>query len=453
MKLAKKIIGWIITIYAVLFALILLPSAASIISLLIAAIALPIAKVKETFHKLIPKKWARVLLAAFLVIIWLFAIGSTSSSEPPDPTFPTSASTEPSDTHSTTLPNNTHDTTSPADTSVPDESHLATSNTVPTSSVTNNTVPQESSFEVHYIDVGQADAALVLCDGHAMLIDGGNAADSNLIYTYLKKHSVSHLDYIVATHAHEDHVGGLSGALNYATVGKAYCPVTSYDSKAFSNFVNNLSKQGISISVPKAGDYFHLGSAEVQILGPITSSGDANSTSIVLRIVYRETSFLFTGDAERAEERDILNAGYSLESTVLKVGHHGSDTSTTYPFLREIMPQYAVISVGKDNSYGHPTEDTLSRLRDADVTVYRTDMQGDIICTSDGKAVHFTVSRNANADTLGSIGSNSTQTTPPTTESPTTVPPTTAPLPLSLPLLKHPLHSRRRLSPRGPIIY
>lgn len=256
-----------------------------------------------------------------------------------------------------------------------------------------------STFEIHYIDVGQGDSALVLCDGQSMLIDGGEASESSKIYSYLKSSGVSQLDYMVATHAHSDHIGGLSGALNYATVGIAYCPVTEYDSKTFSSLLKYLDAQGVGITVPTAGDTFALGSAVVQVLGPQKAYDDPNDTSIVLRVVYGDTSFLFTGDAERTAEADILEAGYDLNSTVLKVGHHGSDTSTSYPFLREIMPEYAVIQVGKDNSYGHPTEDTLSRLRDADVKVYRNDLQGTIICTSDGKAVSFSTERNESVQT------------------------------------------------------
>ena len=260
-------------------------------------------------------------------------------------------------------------------------------------------LPKDSTFEVHYLDVGQGDCSLILCDGHAMLIDGGEASESSKVYAYLKAHGVNHLDYLVATHAHSDHIGGLSGALNYATVDTAFCPVTEYDSKTFSSLVKYLGNQGLSITVPSAGESFMLGSAYVQVLGPQGTYDDPNDMSIVLKVTYGETSFLFTGDAERTAEADILDAGYDLSATVLKVGHHGSDTSTSYPFLREIMPEYAVIQVGEDNSYGHPAEDTLSRLRDADVKVYRNDLQGNIICTSDGKTVSFTIVKNESVQT------------------------------------------------------
>ncbi len=254
---------------------------------------------------------------------------------------------------------------------------------------------ENSTFEVVFLDVGEADAALVLCDGQTMLIDGGNSDDSDLVYTFLKDREIRHLDYIVCSHPHEDHVGGLSGALNFADAGTAFCPVTEYDSKAFRSFVKYL--KDTPITVPNAGDSFRLGSAEVRILGPVSKADSVNNNSIVLRIVYGNTSFLFTGDAEFEEEGTLLDSGCDLASTVLKVGHHGAYYSTGYRFLREVNPAFAVISCG-ENEYGHPTEGTLGRLRDADVAVYRTDLQGTVICRSDGDAVTFSVERNPDAD-------------------------------------------------------
>ena len=260
-------------------------------------------------------------------------------------------------------------------------------------------VEEGGSFQIHFIDVGQADAALVICDGHYMLIDGGNAEDSDLVYAYLERHGAKHLDYMVASHAHEDHIGGLSGALNYAAVDTAFCPVTEYSSKVFQNMVKYLGEQGKSLTVPAPGDKFSLGSAQVEILGPVKEYDDTNDTSIVLRIDYGETSFLFTGDMETGAERDLLDSGADVRATVLKAGHHGSDTSTSYQFLRAVMPQYNVISVGEGNSYGHPSDEVLSRFRDAGTEVYRTDMQGHIIAKSDGKTVTFTTEKEAGTAT------------------------------------------------------
>ncbi len=265
----------------------------------------------------------------------------------------------------------------------------------------------EHTFAIHYIDVGQDDAALVVCDDKTMLIDGGKPSASSIIYTYLKNLNIDYLDCIVASHADDDHIGGLSAPLAKMKVGNVIAPETEADTRSYNSLKTKTEEQGLTIQHPKPGDSMDLGSSKIEFYGPITESeSDRNNGSIVMKIIYGDTSFLFTGDAEREEEQEILNAGYDLSATVLKVGHHGSKNSTTYTFLREIMPQYAVISVG-DNSYGHPTEDTLSRLRDADVKVYRTDMQGDIIATSDGKTVTITTKKNADAETNPTVAEKS----------------------------------------------
>lgn len=268
----------------------------------------------------------------------------------------------------------------------------------------NTGTAQAGTLTVTWLDVGQGDAAVIQCGGQSMLIDGGKPEKSSYIYAWLQQHGLSYLDVIVATHVDADHIGGLSGALNYASVGTAYCPVTTGTTETFQSFVKYLAQRGKQITVPTAGETFALGGAQVQILGPLHRAEDSNDNSIVLKVRFGATSFLFTGDAERAEEQDLLNAGVNLQSTVLKVGHHGSDTSTSYPFLRAVAPQYAVISVGAGNSYGHPTEAVLSRLRDAGVTTFRTDMQGEITAVSDGQTINFSTAKNAAAETLANAG-------------------------------------------------
>ncbi len=244
-------------------------------------------------------------------------------------------------------------------------------------------LPEHSQLQILYIDVGQADAALLTCDGQTMLIDGGNVGDGQKIYSVLQDHRIQTLDYLVCTHAHEDHVGGLSAALSACNAETIFSPVTEYDSKAFRNFAEKAGE----ITVPQPGDTFTFGSGTVEILACDPYAAEVNNTSIVLKLTYGQTSFLFTGDAEYPVEQTLLDEGYDPSATVLKVGHHGSASSTSYRFLNQVMPQYAIISVGEDNSYGHPEQEVLSRLRDADVTVYRTDLDGDILCISDGKQV------------------------------------------------------------------
>ena len=256
-------------------------------------------------------------------------------------------------------------------------------------------VPEPAGeLTVHYIDVGQADCTLLECGGQTMLIDGGNVDDSSLVVAYLKEQGIEHLDYMVCTHAHEDHVGGLSGPLNTCTVGQVFAPVTEYESVAFENFIQYTHEQGVDVTVPEADSSFLLGEARVIVLGPRKTYEEPNDTSIVLRVDHGENSFLFTGDMETAAEEDLLAAGCDLDVDVLKVGHHGSSTSSSYLFLREVMPEYGVISCGAENTYGHPHEEVSSRLYDAGVTVYRTDEQGTVVATSDGTEIRFATEKN-----------------------------------------------------------
>ena len=267
--------------------------------------------------------------------------------------------------------------------------------------------PEDMPYlRVDFVDVGQADFIVVECDGVYMTIDGGNVADSQLVYAYLKQRGISDIDTVVITHAHEDHCGGVSAILTYAEVGKVYCPVTEFPTAAFESVLTLLDKKGLEITVPVPGEAFTLGSAFVQIFGPVGSYENVNDTSIVLKITFGEKSFLFTGDAEYDAEHDIINAGFDLSADVLKVGHHGSYTSTSYVWLKAINPQYAVISSNRTEKpeYNHPHSGLVSRLRDNDTTVYRTDLQGTVTCITYGTELAFMVERNHDADTLFDAG-------------------------------------------------
>ena len=261
-----------------------------------------------------------------------------------------------------------------------------------------------SSFEIYFLDVGQGDSACVICDGKTMLIDGGPVSASSLLYSFLKYHGITHLDYVIATHPDTDHIGGLAGALNYATADKALCTVTEYESKPFNNFIKYLQKQGGELSVPDIGRTFELGKSKVTVIYPEAGAVNTGNTSIALRIEYGGTSFFFTGDCEDGDEKSMIESGAILKSDVLKIAHHGSRSSTTQAFLDKVDPAYAVISVGGGNTYGHPTKEVLDRLKEIGAVLYRTDIYGDIHCVSDGKTVTFDVEKNGDVDAYTAPG-------------------------------------------------
>ncbi len=248
-----------------------------------------------------------------------------------------------------------------------------------------------SSFNIHFLDVGQGDCALVECDRHYMLIDGGPVTAEDKVYNTLVDYSVNHLDILVVSHVHDDHVGGLAKALTYAsTIDLTLCTTDNTRSQAFEDFHRELITDDGKITVPRIGSKYKLGSATVEVL----DYGADNNDSIVLLITYGETTYMFTGDMEHNMEERLCNK-YSDNFPVsfLKVSHHGSDTSTSIRFLRMLMPKYAVISVGKNNKYGHPSESTISKLKQADVTYYRTDVDGDIHLSSDGRCISVITSK------------------------------------------------------------
>ena len=260
-------------------------------------------------------------------------------------------------------------------------------------------LPSGGGLTVHFIDVGQADCALLECGGEYMLIDGGNREDGQLVISYLEQQGVETLSAVVCTHAHEDHVGGLPSVLAVYPTAAVYAPTRTYSSNVFDDFLYYTDQQRLEVTIPAPGDAFALGGAEVTVLGPVKSYAETNDTSIVLRVDYGSNSFLFTGDMEVAAENDMLDywgSRMDWEVDVLKVGHHGSNTSTGYRFLYEVAPKYGVISVGTDNLYGHPHKEPLSRFRDAGVTLYRTDKMGTVLAVSDGKEISFSWER-ANA--------------------------------------------------------
>lgn len=249
----------------------------------------------------------------------------------------------------------------------------------------------EARFEVHFIDVGQADSILIKKGNESMLIDAGNYADSNLVLNYLKEQKIERLNYVIATHPHEDHIGGLDIVIDTFEVEKVIMSDAISTTKIFEDLLDSISNKGLSITKAKVGDIYSLNGASFTILAPIQDKySDLNNFSVVVKLTNDANTFLFTGDAEGISESEMLIKNKEiLKADVIKLGHHGSSTSTTQDFLDAVNPTYAVIAVGSGNTYGLPNLETLNRLFAKNIQTYRTDLQGTIIAKSDGKTISF----------------------------------------------------------------
>lgn len=250
--------------------------------------------------------------------------------------------------------------------------------------------PVTGTLKLNFIDVGQADSILIQNGSSSMLIDAGNNGDADTVVNYIKQQGISKLDYVVGTHPHEDHIGGMDAVINTFDIGKILMPQATTTTKTFQDVITAIKNKGMKITTPIPGSTFNLGSAKCTIFAPNSPKyDDLNNYSIVIKLSFGKTSFLFEGDAQSEAEEEMLSKGFDLHADVLKIGHHGSDTSTTPEFLKAVSPKYAVISVGSGNDYGHPKPITLEKLADAGAQVFRTDESGTIIATSDGETIKF----------------------------------------------------------------
>lgn len=248
-------------------------------------------------------------------------------------------------------------------------------------------------LKVSYIDVGQADSVLIQQGDHAMLIDAGNDANADMVKNYLKGQGVTALDYAICTHPHDENIGGMDTIVNAYKIGKIYAPEASATTQIYRDLQAAVSSRGLQFISPVVGSSFKLGDATCTILGPINSSeAELNTYSIVLKVAFGENSFLFTGDAEHSNEQEMLVSGYDLLSDVLKVSNHGTNSSTSLEFLNAVNPSYAVISVGKDKNNGLLAQETLNRILNKGIDVFKTNEKGTIVATSDGSRITFNVS-------------------------------------------------------------
>ncbi|SFU56810.1 competence protein ComEC [Clostridium sp. DSM 8431] len=251
----------------------------------------------------------------------------------------------------------------------------------------------EDKFEIHFIDVGQGDSILIHVNNKTLLIDSGPKDSASTLINYLNSYNVKKIDYLIATHPHDDHIGSLSYIIKRYSINSFYSPKIQSTGKIYENMIDELKNKKLKINILKEGvPPINLGKdISIKVLSPSENSSlykdNLNNSSVVFLIKYKNTSFLLTGDAEKEVEQNILGKNQNIKANVLKLGHHGSDSSTSEAFLKAVSPSIGIISCGKDNPYGHPHEKVLKLLKKYNVKTYRTDKDGSIRIISDGNKI------------------------------------------------------------------
>lgn len=261
-------------------------------------------------------------------------------------------------------------------------------------------------LKVHFIDVGQGDSIFIQSGTETMLIDAGTNEGGPVVTAYLQALGITKLSYLIGTHPHEDHIGGLDDVIRAFDIGTVIMPDVSHTTRTYEDVLDALLEKELRVVKPNPGDTYSLGEADFTILSPdadiagqAAKDGDLNNLSVGIRLAFGSNAFVMCGDAEAPSEKAIVESGLSLKADVLKLGHHGSSTSTCDEFLQAVSPSYAVISCGTDNSYGHPHKETMEKLAVSGISVYRTDEQGTLIATSDGSQITWET-----AVSSGSVG-------------------------------------------------
>ena len=277
----------------------------------------------------------------------------------------------------------------------PSQANPNTPTPTPETMQANQEIQDGEKLQIWFLDVGQADSILIQNGDANMLIDAGNNEDGEKLVSYFQSLGIESFQYVIGTHAHEDHIGGMNNIIDNFNIGTFYMPDAITTTATFESVLDSLEAKNIAFQTPSIDSIFKLGNATIDVLYVGTDDTDLNNTSIVLKLTYGNTSVLFMGDAEKEVETIIEKKDISAD--VLKVGHHGSNTSSSKTFLEKVNPNYAIISVGTGNSYGHPSNTTIQNLENQNIQIYRTDENGTIIMTSDGTNITFqTIQTNTN---------------------------------------------------------